>query len=78
MIGLTLLLCLPIIATAQEPVCELTACQALEESLIQLTEFADKIEEQNRTNDYLVKLERRLRSLEQPGNLKYTLHNTNY
>lgn len=70
MIGLTFLLSLPIIAIAQEPVCELTACQALEESLIQLTEFADKVEENNRTNDYLVKLERRLRSLEQPGNFK--------
>lgn len=50
-----------------KPVCEMTPCQALEESLIQLTEFADKIEEKSRINDYLKNLERRLRSLEQPG-----------
>ncbi|KAG5864266.1 hypothetical protein JTB14_012519 [Gonioctena quinquepunctata] len=43
----------------------MTACEALERSEMDLKEFSDSLEE-NSTNSYLVKLERRLRSLEQP------------
>ncbi|CAH2000035.1 unnamed protein product [Acanthoscelides obtectus] len=45
--------------------CDITACEALQQSQIELREFADYLEDQN-TNSYLMKLERRLRSLEQP------------
>lgn len=52
-----------------EGTCEINACEALEQSQMNLREFADNLEENN-TNNYLVKLERRLRSLEQPGKRK--------
>lgn len=55
-------------------ICEIDACQALEQSQMHLREFADSLEDDN-VNLYLVRLERRLRALEQPGNssalLKY-------
>lgn len=47
-------------------VCEISACQALEQSQINLREFADNLEDDN-INDHLTKLERRLRALEQPS-----------
>lgn len=47
-------------------VCEIDACQALEQSQMHLREFADSLEDDN-VNLYLVRLERRLRALEQPG-----------
>lgn len=57
-------------AKGDEGTCELNACEALEQSQMNLREFADSLEE-NSTNNYLIKLERRLRSLEQPG--KYVI-----
>lgn len=47
-------------------ICEIDACQALEQSQMHLREFADSLEDDN-VNLYLVRLERRLRALEQPG-----------
>lgn len=47
-------------------VCEINACEALEQSKIDLQEFIDSLEDNN-NNSFLVRLERRLRSLEQPG-----------
>lgn len=47
-------------------VCEMTACQALEQSQIHLREFADSLEDDN-VNGHITRLERRLRALEQPG-----------
>lgn len=51
-------------------ICDINACEALEKSQMNLQELVDKLEDNN-SNDYLVKLERRLRSLEQPGNIVY-------
>lgn len=48
-------------------ICEINACQALEQSQMHLREFADTLEDDN-TNGYLIRLERRLRALEQGGN----------
>lgn len=53
-------------------VCEINACQALEHSQMHLREFADSLEDDN-VNGYLIKLERRLRALEQPGKHLNTL-----
>lgn len=50
-------------------VCELSACQALDKSSIQIKELADRVEDGKKTSEYLTELERRLRSLEQPGRL---------
>lgn len=49
----------------EEFACEINACEALEQSKIDLQEYVDAVEDSN-NNSYLVKLERRLRSLEQP------------
>lgn len=49
-------------------VCEISACQALEQSQLHLREFADSLEDDN-INEDLLRLERRLRALEQPGKL---------
>lgn len=54
-------------------VCEIDACQALEQSQMHLREFADSLEDDN-VNLYLVRLERRLRALEQPG--KYSIEDS--
>ncbi|KAJ8928928.1 hypothetical protein NQ314_018442 [Rhamnusium bicolor] len=53
-------------ANGNDDTCEMNACEALEQSQIDLREFADSLEENN-TKSYLIRLERRLRSLEQPG-----------
>lgn len=50
----------------EENICEINACEALDKSQMNLQELIDTLEDNN-SNDYLVKLERRLRSLEQPG-----------
>lgn len=55
-----------IVSVKSQEVCEITACDALTQSKIDLQEYIDNLEDQN-TNKYLLKLERRLRSLEQPG-----------
>lgn len=47
-------------------ICEIDACQALEQSQMHLREFADSLEDDN-VNLYLVRLERRVRALEHPG-----------
>ena len=51
---------------SEDYVCEINACEALEQSKMDLQEYIDSLEDNN-NNSYLLKLERRLRSLEQPG-----------
>lgn len=50
----------------QEEFCEINACEALMQSEMKLKEFSDDLEKDGSQN-YLIKLERRVRSLEQPG-----------
>ncbi|RZC38999.1 leucine-rich repeat-containing protein 15 [Asbolus verrucosus] len=61
---LLFILLLPLVKS-EEYLCEINACEALEQSKIDLQEFIDSLEENN-NNSYLLRLERRLRALEQP------------
>lgn len=62
------ILCILLISgvNSEDYICDINACEALEQSKIDLQEFIDSLEDNN-NNSYLLKLERRLRSLEQPG-----------
>lgn len=56
-----------IVVVHGEETCDMTACEAYEKSQMDLRELMDTLED-NKTDSYFQRLERRLRSLEQPGN----------